>query len=191
MMMPVKVVKNFISENEIASMIKYIDHLESKNIKEFGVYQGGKRLALQFGKNHYASSLLTLDLLFEKEKQIKEYFQKVINETKKLFNDQQDLYVCTFSFAKQYPGANVPAHEDTDGGLDHHFEYSSILYLNELDFEGELLFLDLGYSHKPQAGDLVIFPTQRTGDHAVLEIPETRYSIPLWMTYDKNFDLLG
>jgi hypothetical protein len=190
-MVPIKVVKNFISEDEIASMIQYIDHLEAKNIKDFGVYQEGKRLALQFGNNHYASSLLTLDLLFEKEKQIKEYFQKVIDETKKLFNSQQDLYVCTFSFAKQYPGANVPAHEDTDGGLDRHFVYSSILYLNEIDSGGELSFLDLGYSHKPQAGDLVIFPTQETGDHAVLEIPETRYSVPLWMTYDKNFDLLG
>jgi hypothetical protein len=147
----VKVVKNFISKDEINSMIEYIDHLETKNLKEFGIYQEGKRLALQFGNDLYHKTLshLTLDLVFEKEKQIREY-----------------------------------------GGKNLHFKYSAILYLNELESGGELSFLDFGYSYKPQAGDLVVFPTFGTGIHAVLEIPETRYSMPFWMTSDKTFDLL-
>jgi hypothetical protein len=191
-MIPIKVVENFISKDEINSMIEYINHLEAKNLKEFGVYQDGKRLALQFGNDLYHKTLshLTLDLLFKKEKQIKKYFQKVITKTKELFNDKEDLYVCAFWFAKQYPGAKVPAHEDTDNGVNLHFKYSAILYLNELESGGELSFLDLGHSYKPQAGDLVIFPTFGTGIHAVLEIPETRYSMPFWMTSDKTFDLL-
>jgi 2OG-Fe(II) oxygenase superfamily len=192
MMDQIKIVKNFIEKNEIRSMIEYIDHLEAKNLKEFGIYQEGKRLALQFGDDLYHKTLshLTLDLLFEKENEIKNYFYKVLSETKKLFSYPEDLYVCAFWFAKQYPGAKVPAHEDTDNGVNLHFRYSAILYLNELESGGELSFLDLGYSYKPQAGDLVIFPTFGTGIHAVLEIPETRYSMPFWMTDDKNFDLL-
>ena len=188
----VKVVKNFISKDEINSMIEYIDHLEAKNLKEFGIYQEGKRLALQFGNDLYHKTLshLTLDLVFEKEKQIMEYSQNAIAKAKQLFNYREDLYVCAFWFAKQYPGAKVPEHEDTDGGFNLHFKYSAILYLNELESGGELSFLDLGYSYRPQAGDLVIFPSFGTGLHAVLEIPETRYSMPFWMTSDKTFDLL-
>jgi hypothetical protein len=188
----IKIIKSFISKNEIRSMIKYIDDLEDKNLKDFGVYQDGKRLALQFGDDlyHKTMSHLTLDLLFEKENEIKNYFSKVVSETKKLFNYKKDLYVCAFWLAKQYPGATVPAHEDTDKGANLHFEYSAILYLNELEFGGELSFVDLEYSHKPQAGDLVVFPTFGTGIHTVLEIPETRYSMPFWMTNDKKFDLL-
>jgi hypothetical protein len=194
-MIPIKVVENFISKDDIQSMIEYIDYIEENKPGEFNVYQDGKRLALKFGDDlfHKEISRRNLDLLSEtgKKEQVKKYFQGVVDATKESFGYNDDLYVCSFWLAKQYAGAEVPEHEDTDGLVNLHFRYSAVLYLNELTYGGELAFLAFGYSYKPKAGDLVIFPTYGTGMHAVLEIPETRYSLPFWMTNDKTFALLN
>jgi hypothetical protein len=187
----IKIVKNFIPKNELQSMIDYVDFLEKTEINKFAIYQNGRRLALQFGKDlyHEHMSYPSLEMLSQKENQIREYFNQVVDKTKKIFDVNNDLYVCSFWLAKQYPGATIPAHEDTDGGINTHFTHSAILYLNELSYGGELLFLETGYSYKPEAGDLVIFPTSGTGFHTVLEIPETRYSLPFWITADPSFML--
>jgi hypothetical protein len=191
-MNPIKIIKNFISENEIQSMVDYINQLEANSLNEFTLSQNEKRRTVKFGNDLFHNdSRKDLDLLSEKRNQIKEYLNLVIEKTKNIFSYSDDLYVCSFWLAKQYPGASIPGHEDTDGLNNTHFRYSAILYLNELSSGGEISFLNFDYSYKPKAGDLVIFPTYGTGHHAVLEIPEKRYSIPIWMTNDKNFDLLA
>jgi hypothetical protein len=191
-MIPIKVVENFLTKDEIQSMIDHINDVEENQPGEFNVYQDGKRLALKFGENlyHKEKSRRTLDLLGEKRDQVENYFHRLVDATKQSFGYNDDLYVCSFWLAKQYAGAEVEEHEDTDGLVNLHFRYSAVLYLNELDHGGELAFLAFNYSYKPKAGDLVIFPTYGTGMHAVFEIPETRYSLPFWMTNDKRFDLL-
>ena len=179
---PIKVVKNFIQEPEIGVMIDYIDYLEKTELDKFTVW--GKKLSLQFGIDkclQYASHR-TLAIVDEKRNLIYSYFSQVISESSKAFNDTNDLYVCSFWMAKQYAGSTVPPHEDTDGGLNTHFKYSAIIYLNTLSDGGELSFEEAGYSYIPSAGDLVMFPSQGSGTHAVLRIPETRYTLPLWIT---------
>lgn len=189
----VKIIKNFMSSLEVAELVKYIDHLELAMPDEFATYQDGKRLALQFGNDlyHGHSSRLDLKLLKDNEPVVRKYFSQAIQATKDSFEVEADvqLYVCSFWFAKQYPGAFIVEHEDTDDGYNPHFEYSAVLYLSSSVGSGYLEFLDLDYVYEPIAGDLVIFPSKSTGLHGVSEILENRYSMPLWMTEDPNFKL--
>jgi hypothetical protein len=190
---PIKVVKNFIDDYQIKDFIDFIDLLERDNFKSFSVYQEGRRLALAFGRDiyHEHNSHIDLSLLLKKREAVNKLLAKVSEATKALYEVDDDLYVCSLWFAKQYPGATVPEHEDTDDGHNTHFAYSAILYLNSLSDGGDLVFVDLNYSHKPAPGDLVVFPSVGSGLHAVLEIPEVRYSIPMWLTLNRELDILS
>jgi hypothetical protein len=179
---PIKVIKNFIQEPEIGLMIEYIDHLEKTHIEKFSVYQDGKRLSLQFGVDPFPYNKSNdLSLLEDKKELITSYFKRVVDTTKKEFDLVQDIYVCFFWLAKQYRGAWHDKHEDTDSGYNPHIKYSGLIYLNTMTRGGELYLEDFGYTYKPEAGDLVLFPSHGTY-HQVHEILETRYSLPIWMT---------
>lgn len=189
----IRIIKNFITSDEQAVLVNYTDYLEQAVNEKFAIYQDGKRLALQFGNDsaYPETSWLTLDLIREKEPMIRELFTRVIQATKSSFEvaAELDLYVCSFWFAKQYPGATVKKHDDSDEGHNKHFTYSAVLYLNSLEDSGDLEFLSYNYSHRPAAGDLVIFPSQGTGMHQVSKISETRYSLPFWITTDQKLEL--
>ncbi len=187
----IKVVNNFLSEAECLTVIEIINKVINSDIDKFAIYQNGKRLALQFGKDlyHEHSSHLTLDTISEHEKFFRKYFTSVINETKKLFNDNDEMFMSSFWIAKQFSGSAVPEHEDTDGGTNMHFEYSAIIYLNSLPDSGELFFPSLNYSYLPKAGDLLVFRSKSTGTHVVEKINGDRYSLPMWITKDGNFSL--
>ena len=172
-------------------MVEYTDFLEDTIDDEFDKWQDGKRLALQFGadSSHGRRSYLTFDLIADKKDLISQYLLRIIDATKKAFEVSDEMYVCSVWIAKQYEGAKVPYHDDTDSENNMHFKYSAILYLNKTSRGGELRFKDYDFSYKPEAGDLVIFPTQGTGHHGVEQIFETRYSIPLWITDQKIMKL--
>jgi hypothetical protein len=184
---PIKIVKNFLTEQEISSMIDYIDYLEKNKLEEFASDHGGKRLALQFGKelNDYydAWTHLNLDLIAEKRDVLQDYFQRVVQETEANYDIPAKLSVCVLWIAKQYPGAIVEVHQDTDDGKSMHIKYSGIVYLNTMTNGGELHFEASGYSYKPEAGDLILFPSHEAGRHGVNKIDEVRYSFLMWMSY--------
>jgi hypothetical protein len=185
----IKVIENFMSEEDMKFFRHYNDYLLENKYDKFIKFYEGKRPVLSFGKDlyHKERSHLTLDVVKEKEAEIRGLFSDVTNKIKEVFNDEDELYVCSLWIAKQEPGAEVEIHEDTDGGVNTHFKYSCILYLNTLSSGGELVFTDLDYTYKPKAGDLVVFESQTTGRHMVPEIPEERYTIPMWITADKDF----
>jgi hypothetical protein len=185
---PIKVIKNFIQEPEIGTMIDYVDYLEKTELDKFAQYQSGKRLALRFGvdedPDHTDGSFSNLGILGDNRSFIASYLDKTVATVKKAFEVDESLYVCSFWFAKQYPGATVGEHADTgDGGGDYnmHFKYSAVLYLNTMTEGGQLVFRDENYTYSPQAGDLVVFPSPGI-IHGVHEILETRYSLPMWIT---------
>ena len=181
---PIKVIKHFISKEEIQAMIAYIDLLERTKKDKFVIWEIGRRLALQFGVDytHEKSSHPDLELLGDGKEWIKDYFSRVIETIKTIFDVPDELYMSSFWFAKQYSGAVVAPHEDTDSGYNMHYKYSGVLYLNTMTDGGELFFDQYDHYHRPEAGDLVLFPSQGTGMHRVDRISETRYSLVFWIT---------
>lgn len=195
----IKVINSFISTDEAANLAKYIDFLETTRTKDFNHYQDGKRLGFQFGQDiQYGGTpdyktFLTIDVLKEEDKKefIKTICKRVVETARESYSELAPLYVSSFWLAKQYPGCVIPLHDDTDGGYNIHFVYSAVLYLNQLESGGEISFAELGYTHRPKIGDLILFPTQTTGNHAVFEIPKERYSIAFWLTRRSEMSVRG
>ena len=197
MNVPIKLIKEFLTGAEAASMVGHIDHLEKSKPGRFRYEDGHPMMFMEFGmdfdrlggseidlQRHGARKLHGLDILNDlAKKEIVSHFNRVINKIKIEFNEPSPLYVNEFRIAKYYPGVTVPIHSDTDDGFSSHLKYSSVMYFNTMtDGSGEVVFIDHNYSHCPEAGDLIIFPCFEGGYHKVTEIFETRYSIAMWCT---------
>jgi len=181
---PIKVAPNFITESDCKVLMDYIDLIEGTLGDKFVSWQEGRRVALQFGEDlyHSGTSYPTLEILGKDKQIVERHFERIIDRAKELFDVAGDLYMSSFWIAKQYPDAIVDSHEDTDGGFNTHFRYSGVLYLNKMSEGGKLFFDKYQYSYAPEGGDLVMFPSQGTGNHEVTEITQQRYSLVFWLT---------
>ena len=171
--------------------MQHIDELERTVREKFVTSPDARRIALQFGLDYCEenSSDVSLAPLGEKQQAARDIFSRTIKQTGSVFADSSELHVCAFWLAKQYPGAQIGFHEDTDNGANPHMEYSAVIYLNTQQAGGELKFPRYGYSYSPVAGDIVIFPSKEAGLHGVMTINEHRYSLPVWLTRDPAFAL--
>lgn len=186
----IRVVKNFIDEKDAKVLIDYIN----LNINEFSLDQrslGGNRYSYRVGNdNVHEDSRPYLDELIDLKDIIDKYTKKILSVTKKEFNDDRDLFLSSFWLAKQEKGADITYHKDVDDGYNPQFVYSAVLYLNTINSEGNLRFPVLRYEYAPKAYDLVIFPADGIEFyHGVDRVGEDRYSVPMWMTHDKKFEL--
>ena len=198
MNVPIKLIKEFLTEAEARSMIDYVDHLEKTKPGRSRHGFDDPMMFIEFGKDverpanvrdievdrHNARVLHGLDILDDQPKaDIINYFSKVIAEIQKVFNDSDALYVNEFRIAKYYSGGAIELHSDNDEGFSSHLRYSAIIYLNDMTKGGgKISFVDHGYTYCPQRGDLLVFPCLDGGYHEVTEIFETRYTIALWCT---------
>lgn len=186
----IKTIKDFISEEDARVLRECNDELLSTKLDLFFIGNAGKRPVLQFGQDPSQKQVQqsTKDILpIKVDSLLSSLFSKAVETIQNQYQDHEPLYICSFWLAKQLPGANVAAHDDTDEGLTTQFKYSAVLYLNTLVNTGSLDFIDLGYSVKPELGDLVIFPSQGTGMHEVKPIDQTRYTIPMWFTDNPEY----
>mgnify|MGYP003349967784 CR=1 FL=1 len=110
---------------------------------------------------------------------------KPVRETIASIYGDGDYDISNLWISKQFPGSKLNLHIDSDHGNNPQFMYSAILYLNTID-SGVLEFPDLNFEYKPNAGDLVIFPSQDplTG-HKIDYIGDIRYSMPMWLSPSK------
>jgi len=186
----IKIVKNFMSTEDMKLWTDFCDKAVESRPDEMAIYADGLRYIFQFGKDkcetHYASNT-NLDAISDLEVQARKIFSSVIEKTQELFNDQSKMYITGFWISKQLPGAYVGEHEDTDEGINDHFKYSAVLYLNTLETTGQLVFTDLNVKIKPEAGDLVVFESMVGGKHKVDKINENRYTLAFWMTESEEF----
>lgn len=188
----IKIIKNFIDKKDILKFISYID----LNINKFKIdprSTGGNRYSYKFGNDAvHPESRPNLEELNEIIDMVKRYTKKTCLTAQKNFNDQNEVFLSSFWLAKQSPGASVTYHKDTDEDNNLQFKYSAVIYLNTmLDGQGKLNFPRLNFKYSPQEGDLVLFPSQGNQFwHGVDLISEERYSIAIWMTTDKTFELI-
>lgn len=181
-------IKDFLSSEECSRLINFINNEINSESDLFYLISddgGGNRFVSQFGPdNFWSRSRPTTDSLYKISSEINKIFNKITTAAKDFFNDDGEVYVTSMWLAKQFPGSEILEHEDTDGGNNIHFKYSSIIYLNDIHDGGELVLPDLDFSYTPMRGDAVMFLSQDTGKHYVTKVNEERYTIALWMTDD-------
>jgi hypothetical protein len=179
--------ENFITKEESSLFIEFIEN----NIDLFS--HGPKKLyyLLQFGKdNYHQESIQNWNGVDSIKNLINKYIDKIINNLKESYGIEDDLFVVGFWFVRQFDGASLNVHDDTDSGRNTHIIYSALMYLNDIENGGELWFPNLNYLHKPKRGQMLSWPSQnKLFDHGVKEVKDTRYVINLFLTNQKEFDL--
>jgi len=184
-MKPVKLLKNCINVKDAQSIIDYIN----KNQDSF--VTGPKKLKFQkmFGKDNLRkiSSEGVIFGLDEIEKEIKNVIDFSIKSVVNQFQETEEVYLSSIWLTKQLPGADVPMHQDIEGGANKHYVYSAILYLSTNYKSSPLEFPRLTLNIVPEFGDLVMFESSEL--HEVKTIDEERYAIPMWFTKDKDYEL--
>lgn len=174
-MKDIKIIKNFISQEECNIVMEHI----KESTKEFDASMD--RYIQKFGDDKYFkkvhgqwSDVAPIEpTLREISKRIREYAISI--------DGDEDLDICQLWLSKHWPGASLVYHHDSDGGVNTHLKYSAVIYLNTIS-TGRLEFPFRRFSHKPSAGDLVIFDSQdKTNGHKVDRIDDERYSMPIWL----------
>lgn len=184
----IKIFKNFINLNDSYKIINYIDN----NLDSFKYVSEYKRFTKMFGRDSFHKNKSTYPITGLKE--IHDILFSAIETAKKTiaheYQEKEDIFLTSLWLAKQIPGAYIGPHVDVDDGSNSHFVYSGVIYLNTLNNSGNLDFPRINLSIKPDAGDLIVFPSD--GDayfHEVKEIHEDRYNVPLIFSRNKDFEL--
>ena len=95
-------------------------------------------------------------------------------------------YKEAFNFVKYFPGEYFKVH--TDHGPFYTCTLSAVIYLND-DYEGgELDFTRHDITLKPDAGDIVLFPSNFVYEHSSLNVTSgTKYAVVVMMDYNDKF----
>ena len=188
-MNPIITIPNFISPQQASALIDYID----KNAHTFSSDRNGLWFKKFFGLDDiykHGKGEGIIDGLGD----IKGLSIQIVEDVKKAmtdkFKDDGDIFLNSLWFAKHLPGDEVVGHVDTEEGYNQQFVYSAILDLNTVEEGGVLEFPFLNLSFKPQAYDLIIFPSDGEDMfHEVKSIGQNRYTLPMWFTKDKDLEL--
>jgi len=183
----IKVIKNSISPSDAQLIIDYID----SNIDSFIHNKSEKRFHKMFGIDSYHGDKCKpfIDTLDGIETMVKELVDVIKRRVMDEFEENEDIFLSSIWFTKGLPGAIVSEHIDIDDGSNSHFFYSAVLYLNTID-DGVLEFPKLNISVKPELADLVVFTS--IGEdmlHGVSSISQDRYTVPMWFTKDRSFEV--
>ena len=175
--------KNVLSyPNELCSFIKDVDKDDRSfsKISPWTVWTASNDKEFTFGFNKEINSEFSINTgnerLDQKIKYIENSFIMAFEfslsnylASHGLDKDLYELRLDLMPIRKWTPGSYMGPHCDTyDGNMD--LAFSMILYLND-DYEGgEISFPNHGVSMKPDAGSLVIFPSQEPYLHQVHHI---------------------
>ena len=91
----------------------------------------------------------------------------------------------SINFVRYEVGQHFSVH--TDHGFSYTCTLSSLVYLND-DYEGgEIEFTRHGLKIKPEAGDIILFPSNFIYEHASCEVfSGTKYSVVIMTDYNDN-----
>ena len=111
---------------------------------------------------------------------------QAVEDYRRDYNIMDLKYWEAFNFVKYGPGQHFQEHHDH--GFSYNCTVSLVAYPND-DYEGgELYFRLQDLTLKPEAGDLVIFPSNFMYPHRALPVTSgTKYSIVTMLDYNKKF----
>lgn len=180
----VKIIEDFISEEDAKVFIDYIDN-NHKNRDKFPATRG------EIVNNRYryeANIPETTPLVnhLEMKDLIKKYSDKVIDDFKLFFNDE-NLYPAAFWMTLLGKDTRLPWHSDNHRYAEHLYR-SAVIYLND-DYDGGYLqFKDIDFTYKPKKFSIVIFSSSDI--HRITPvISGLRYALPIWATEDESYDM--
>jgi hypothetical protein len=167
----IRVIPNFVSDEDCAEAIAMIDSFDSKKELE------------KFNTN--MDVMVVPDNIPAGVAIIKKYSDKVLKIYKEEYGFVPPLYTTEGWLSLWEENAVANVHMDAYEGYDH-IIYATIMYLNDSSeySGGEIHFPNQGFTHRPKKGDAIIFPTGgHEYVHGVNRITSgRRYTIPMWHT---------
>ena len=182
----IKVIENFISEEDANAFIEYIN----KNCLDTDKFAIGVK-ALEDGNIRCQANIPevhSLDNHKEMHELMHKYSGKFLEECYKFFQDEFDLYTTAIWMTRFAKNTQLPAHVDNHPGAEHLFR-SGVIYLND-DYDGGYLkFFEHEFTYKPKKFSLVLFDS--TYLHQITNVVSgVRMAVPIWATKDKSKCLL-
>lgn len=146
------VVEDFMSKEELEMIVKY--------------------LRIFFRDD--ANTLSEEDYLFLKSsvsKKMSELYARVIDTFNEHHDVPEELEFTTLSNFVRIDDIGLPAHHDNNRpGAEQKVHYGCVLYFTD-DFDGgELNYTELGISHKPVAGQMILHPGAEKYIHSVSDV---------------------
>ena len=185
------VARDFVSSDEAKLLIDFIESYQ--HIAFVG--QEGRRRSIPIGVVPFEATSQHIEKmnkikLFNFPTEVQQTFRSIVDRiidlARELYGDQDEMHCSNAIFAKHLSGGKVPVHIDAEPGGDEHLYYSSIVYLNTI-LDGTINFPHLDVSYRPNSGDLLIFRSNhKNSEHEVTSVSDTRYSIPIFISKDKN-----
>jgi hypothetical protein len=180
--------ENFVSTEETLKFLEVFKDHEEKFIPYNNEKTGSS--ILTFGQDNFHSAPCFEDpksissLIPEKARMLKEFCLRIEESIK--VDSKMDISLAVLWFVETYRGG-LHAHGDNVDGAIYQYDYVCILYLNDMEVGGEIVFPDYNYKFKPSAGSLITFPADYV--HLVEPVVESRYAMPCWFTTDKNYSI--
>lgn len=164
----IKVIKNFISKEDIS---KCIDILSKNDL-------------IPFKDNPLAKVVPSND---ELNIILKKYSDLANDAHQQEYGFVKPLYTVECFLTKWVEGTFANLHTDSHIGYEH-IQFSTVIYLNDNFEGGEISFPNQDFIYKPSAGDVVIFPGGGTEhSHEVYKVLSgERYTIAMWHTDKEN-----
>lgn len=140
---------------------------------------------LKYKREHLGTILPKNDNLYNAHKSVEDSLDLCLRNYESLWHLQMQ-YKEAFNFVKYNPGKYFKIH--ADHGPYYTCTVSAVVYLND-DYEGgEIEFTRHGIKVKPDAGDIVIFPSNFVYEHASCEVfSGTKYSVVVMTDYNDNY----
>jgi hypothetical protein len=185
--------KNAIKKDECQNIINALESeiaLGVPGIQWRGAQVNGKEdvefvrncVDLKYKKENLGKHIPFSQKLFDIHESVEKSLDYCLKHYESLWHLKMD-YKEAFNFVKYLPGKYFKIHNDH--GPYYVCTISAVVYLNDNYDGGEIEFTRHGLTIKPDAGDIVLFPSNFVYEHASLEITSgVKYSVVIMTDYN-------
>lgn len=179
----IKVLDDFISEEESIFFINYID-ANRNNKSKFPLTKGEANGKIRGEAN--IPELVDLKKHDDALGMIKKISDRALSKFHSIF-EEKDLCISSFWMVILGPNTRIPMHKDSIKFAEHLY-LTCTVYLNDDYQGGKINFPDIEFSYQPKKYSAIFFPSSYI--HGVEEITDgLRYTLPIWASKDKSRDM--